>query len=90
MGGCVLVKKIIPTAHEIKLQQNDFIVSKTNAKGIITYCNEIFIQMASYDEKELVGKNHNIIRHPDMPKAAFDLAWSLIQSGKEFLGSLRI
>lgn len=74
---------------EIFLNENDFIVSKTNKKGIITYCNEIFMHMAAYEEKELLGKNHNIIRHPDMPQAAFKLAWDLIATGEEFFGFVK-
>lgn len=75
--------------NEIKMQENDFIVSKTNAKGIITYCNEIFMHMSDYSENELLGQNHNIIRHPDMPKAAFKLAWDFISSGKEFFAYVK-
>lgn len=82
-------KKIIPTTHEIKMKDNDFIVSKTDARGIITYCNEVFMEMAGYTEQELLRKNHNIIRHPDMPKVAFKLAWDLISSGKEFFGFVK-
>jgi len=81
--------RITPTNVETKLETNDFIVSKTDIKGHITYCNEIFMHMAGYDEEELIHKNHNIIRHPDMPKVAFKLAWDLIQNGKEFFGFVK-
>ena len=80
---------ITPNNKETKMAKNDFIVSKTDANGIITYCNEIFMTMAGYDEKELIGKNHNIIRHPDVPRVAFKLAWDLINSGKEFFGFVK-
>ena len=80
---------LTPSNVETKMALNDFIVSKTNAKGIITYCNEIFMSIAGYNEKELLGKNHNIIRHPDMPQVAFKLAWDLISSGKEFFGFVK-
>jgi len=80
---------IVPTNKETKMPDDGFIVSKTNAKGIITYCNEIFIDMAGYEEAVLLGKNHNIIRHPDMPKVAFKLCWDLISSGKEFFGFVK-
>lgn len=79
----------IPTENEIVMKENDFIVSKTNSSGVITYCNEIFMEMAGYSEEELIGRNHNIIRHPHMPKAAFKLAWELIQEGKEFFGFVK-
>lgn len=81
--------KITPKNAETKLGTNDFIVSKTDNKGKITYCNEIFMNIAGYAEEELIGINHNIIRHPEMPKIAFKLAWDLIQSGKEFFGFVK-
>jgi PAS domain S-box-containing protein len=68
---------------ERKMNENDFIVSKTDLKGKITYCNRIFIEMAEYTEEELLGAPHNIIRHPDMPKAVFQLLWDRIQKKEE-------
>jgi len=65
------------------MKENDFIVSKTNLKGQITYVNKIFMEMAGYKEEELLGKPHNIIRHPDMPKAVFKLLWDMVQNGDE-------
>jgi len=77
------------TDVETTMPHDGFIVSKTNSKGIITYCNEIFMQMADYEEIELLGKNHNLIRHPDMPRVAFKLAWDMISTGKEFFGFVK-
>jgi len=65
------------------MRENDFIVSKTDLKGRITYTNKIFMEMAGYTEEELLGKPHNIIRHKDMPKAVFKLLWDVIQTGDE-------
>lgn len=76
-------KNIVPTQHERVMREDDFIVSKTDPKGIITYCNPIFIEFSGYSEAELLGSQHNIIRHPDMPRAAFKLVWDTIQSGRE-------
>jgi PAS domain S-box-containing protein len=76
-------KNIVPTQRERVMRENDFIVSKTDPKGIITYCNPIFIEFSGYAEEELLGSQHNIVRHPDMPRAAFKLVWDTIQSGKE-------
>jgi len=81
--------KITPTDIETKLGDDDFIVSKTNSKGIITYCNQIFIEMSGYSEQELIGKQHNIIRHPDMPRAAFYLLWQTLQKGEEFFAYVK-
>jgi PAS domain S-box-containing protein len=71
------------------MREDDFIVSKTNAKGIITYGNPIFIEFSGYAEAELLGSQHNIIRHPDMPRAAFKLVWETIEAGKEFFGYVK-
>ncbi len=71
------------------MRENDFIVSKTDAKGIITYGNPIFIEFSGYSEEELLGIQHNIVRHPDMPRSAFKLAWDTIESGKEFFGYVK-
>jgi PAS domain S-box-containing protein len=83
------VSQVIPNNNEVIMNDDDFIVSKTDTKGYITYCNRIFIEMAKYHESELIGANHNLIRHPFMPKVAFKLAWDLIQSRKEFFGYVK-
>ena len=66
-----------------ELGENDFIVSKTDTKGRLTYVNKIFIDLAEYTEEELLGKPHNIVRHPDMPKTIFKLLWERIQNKQE-------
>jgi len=90
--GKRLSKLDAPTSinnNEKVLDDNDFIVSKTDPKGYITYCNRIFVEMAGWDRKELIGANHNLIRHPDMPKIAFKVLWDLVQSGQEFFGIVK-
>jgi PAS domain S-box-containing protein len=77
------------TNKEKVLGANDFIVSKTDTKGKIIYCNEIFAEMAGYPPADLIGANHNLIRHPDMPKIAFKLVWDLIQNKEEFFGFVK-
>ncbi len=74
---------ITPTSVEREMREDDFIVSKTDQKGRITYGNRIFIEFSGYPEQELLGAQHNIIRHPDMPRAVFKLLWDTIQSGRE-------
>jgi PAS domain S-box-containing protein len=76
-------RAITPTSVERVMREDDFIVSKTDRKGIITYGNPTFIEFSGYSEDELIGSQHNIIRHPDMPRSAFKLVWDTIQSGKE-------
>jgi len=68
---------------ERKLNDDDFIISKTDLMGKITYCNRIFMDMAEYTEEELLGAPHNIIRHKDMPKAVFKFLWDRIKSKEE-------
>lgn len=65
------------------LNEDDFIISKTDLNGRITYVNQIFIDLAEYTEKELLGQPHSIIRHPDMPRAIFKLLWERVQHKKE-------
>jgi len=76
-------KKVTLTGVERFFDKDSFIVSKTDLKGIITYANRVFIETAEYDERELVGKPHNVIRHPDMPRCVFKLLWDTIKSGNE-------
>ncbi len=71
-----------PKNEEIKLDPKRYLVSETDAKGVITYCNEYFKEIAGYSEEELLGAPHSIIRHPDMPKIVFKLLWDTIKQGK--------
>ncbi len=71
------------TAMLRELRPDDFIVSKTDTKGRITYVNRIFIDLAEYTEEELLGKPHNIVRHPSMPRVIFKLLWERIQNKQE-------
>ncbi|MBV5279229.1 MAG: PAS domain-containing protein [Campylobacteraceae bacterium] len=68
---------------ELFLNEDEIIVSKTDLKGNITYGNQIFIKLSGYNEIELLGKPHNLIRHPEMPKCIFKFLWQRIQSGEE-------
>lgn len=80
---------IIPNKNEIQMRENDFIVTKTDKSGRITYANPIFIEFSGFSESELLGKQHNIVRHPDMPRTVFSLLWSTIKSGEEFFGYVK-
>lgn len=62
------------------LWDNEYIISETDSKGIITYASESFIRISGYSKDELLGKPHNIVRHPDMPRAAFKMVWDDIQT----------
>ena len=72
-----------PNGREKVMREQDFIVSKTDLRGVITYGNRTFIEFPGYEERDLLGAPHNIIRHPDMPRAVFHLLWETIQAGRE-------
>ncbi|MCB0751744.1 MAG: PAS domain-containing protein [Ignavibacteriae bacterium] len=65
------------------MREDDFIVSKTDKTGVITYCNRIFMEFAKYEEKDLIGQQHNIIRHPDIPRCIFKLLWDTLHDKRE-------
>jgi len=74
---------------EYVLKSDDFLVSSTNAKGIIQFANDDFCKIAGYSIEELVGKPHNIVRHPDMPKAAFKDLWNTVKKGEIWTGYVK-
>lgn len=71
------------------LNDDDFIVSKTDLKGRIRYGNEKFIQMSGYTENELLGAPHNILRHRDMPKIVFKLLWDRVKKKQEIFAYVK-
>lgn len=80
---------ITQKGDELRFDENLFIVSKTDLKGRITYANNLFIEMSGYKESELLGTPHNILRHPDMPKAIFKLLWERVQAGNEIFAYVK-
>lgn len=68
---------------EVFFDRNDLIVSKTDLDGRLTYVNHTFLEVSDYREEELLGKQHNVIRNQNMPRAIFDCLWSSIKAGKE-------
>lgn len=77
------------TDNEIRMKEGQLLVSKTDLKGVITFCNPDFIEISGYSEKELIGKNHNLVRHPDMPPAAFQDLWETVKAGKPWTGFVK-
>lgn len=67
--------------REIKLDPSRTIMSKTDPRGIIEFANDYFMEICGYEEYELMGQPHNIIRHPDMPKIVFKLMWNRLNKG---------
>ena len=71
------------TGVERTFGTDEIIVSKTDTKGRIIYANEVFLRLAGFSEREIIGQPHSIIRHPAMPRCVFKLLWDTISSGKE-------
>jgi len=78
-----------PTGRELKLHPKDMLVSKTDVRGIISYGNSKFVEVSGYRESELIGSPHNLLRHPDMPKAVFYLMWESIKNGKNIMAVVK-
>jgi aerotaxis receptor len=74
---------------ETEVPQGELIISRTDLDGNITYVNDVFAQISGYEPDELIGKPHNIIRHPDMPKSAFKELWDTIKQGKTWEGYVK-
>lgn len=71
------------TGVERFFSPEEIIVSKTDLQGRITYANDVFLRIADYQEDEVLGKPHNVIRHPDMPRCVFRLLWDTVAAGQE-------
>jgi len=78
--------KIAPTGNRVWIEPTDLIVSKTTVESYITYANEGFCNISGYTEEELLGAPQNIVRHPAMPKAVFELMWQHLKQEQEFFG----
>ena len=71
------------------VNEEDFIVSKTDVKGRITYCNQPFLKIVGATQEQLLHKPHNIIRHPDMPRIVFKLLWERIKARQEIFAFVK-
>ncbi|NGM87596.1 PAS domain-containing protein [Parapusillimonas sp. SGNA-6] len=74
---------------ETKVRADQYLISKTDKKGKITYANPAFVEISGYTREELIGKPHNLIRHPDMPASAFQDLWDTLHAGKPWLGLVK-
>ena len=84
------MKKNYPvTGTEIEYPSNINILSTTDPKGVITYINGDFLDVSGFDEARLMGKSHNVVRHPDMPPEAFRDLWDTIKQGRSWMGIVK-
>src|SRR5512142_16962 len=86
---CSMKPSVHPTSVEVQVPKGEFIVSKTDPTGRITYVNRTFMQVANFREADLLGRQHNIIRHPDMPRGVFKLLSDTLKGGSEFFGFVK-
>lgn len=77
------------TQHEIEYAEECVFITKTDPKGIITYANDCFVQISGFERAELLGSNHNIVRHPDMPEWAFADLWKTVKAGYPWTGIVK-
>ena len=82
-------QKPIPLDQEIRFEKNEIIVSKTDMSGKIIYVNDVFCRVAEMTTSEVLNQQHNIIRHPDMPRAIFKLLWDTLKSGNEIFAYVK-
>jgi PAS domain S-box-containing protein len=75
--------EVAPTGRESTFGEDEIIVSKTDVTGRITYANHVFLRVSGYAEHEALGAPHSLIRHPEMPRAVFKLAWDRLLAGHE-------
>jgi len=74
---------------ETEVPEEELIISRTDLNGFITYANETFCEISGYEEDEIIGKAHNLVRHPDMPSAAFSDLWNKIQNKQQWIGVVK-
>ncbi len=77
------------TDHEVVMKPGDILVTRTDLKGIITYANDAFVEISGFTREELIGKNHNMVRHPDMPPAAFEDLWDTVKKGQPWTAPVK-
>lgn len=81
--------KATPTQHERRLGADEMIVTKTDLTGRITYANRTFMRISNFPERDLLGVQHNIVRHPDMPRGVYRFMWETLKRGQEFFGLVK-
>ncbi|MFU1913552.1 methyl-accepting chemotaxis protein [Bordetella avium] len=74
---------------ELRLREDQYLISRTDVKGRIIYANPAFVEVSGFEREELLGKAHNIVRHPDMPPQAYEDLWRTLEAGKSWLGVVK-
>ena len=87
--GAAMKINLPVTQQESPFPKGQYLVSKTDLKGVITYANEAFIGLSGFSKEELIGKSHNVVRHPEMPPQAFEDLWRTIKAGRPWRGAVK-
>jgi aerotaxis receptor len=82
-------RRVIVTGVETMFPTGELIVSQTDRAGLITMCNEAFVRMSGFTREDLLGAPHSILRHPDMPRAAFADLWTTVEAGRRWSGYVK-
>ena len=77
------------TGRERDFPSAQRLISATDTRGLITYCNDEFVSVSGFEREQLLGQPHNIVRHPDMPEAVFEHMWSHLKAGKAWMGIVK-
>lgn len=77
------------TQREVRMSEGGRLITTTDTRGVITYCNDEFVDISGFAREELVGQSHNVIRHPDMPPAVFQGMWDYLKAGKSWMGVVK-
>ncbi len=77
------------TQREISLAPQQKLISTTNERGVITYCNDAFVEISGFDRADLIGAPQNIVRHPDVPPAVFAHMWGALKQGRPWMGIVK-
>lgn len=84
------MRKNLPiTTNERRFKTDQKLISTTDVKGNITHCNDVFVTISGYSRDELIGQPHNLVRHPDMPEAAFKVMWEHLKAGRPWMGLVK-
>ncbi len=82
-------KNAYVSQKEVSFSSKSVLISRTDTKGIVTYVNDAFVQISGYSREELIGKSHNIVRHPDMPPQAFKWLWDTMKERRPWRGTVK-
>ena len=83
------MEKPTPIDESVKMDKYKYIMSRTDIKGNIEFGNDYFFEISGYTPNELIGRSHNLIRHPDMPKVIFKLMWDRLKQGKNIFAVVK-